>query len=110
MSGSVSEAFGQAGSTLKAGAEFGADEASRTMRAFSDRVRIASLPSASEQSDQLMQEAASGIQDASTQGSRDRVLLGIAGIAVVAALGLAYRNRFAEPGEFDEPLRVWRLD
>jgi hypothetical protein len=98
-SDSVSDASGQAGSTLRAGAEFVADEASRTMRAISDSARIASPSSTSGRSDQLVQEVASGIQDANTREPRDTLLLGIAGIAVVTALGLAYRNRVAERAE-----------
>jgi hypothetical protein len=98
-SDSVSDASGQAGSTLKAGAEFVADEASRTMRAISDSARIASPSSTSGRSDQLAQEVASGIQDANTREPLDTLLLGIAGIAVVTALGLAYRNRVAERAE-----------
>jgi outer membrane autotransporter protein len=96
---SVSEASGQAGSSLKAALV--GDEAGRTMRAFSDHARIASSSSASGQSDQLIQEVALGIQDASAQESRDKLLLGLAGVAVAAALGMAYRNRVAERGEFN---------
>ena len=98
---SVSEASGQAGSTLKSAAALVGDEAGRTMRAFSDRAGIANSSSASGRSEQLIQEVASGIQDASTQESRDKLLLGLAGVAVAAALGMAYRNRFAERGEFN---------
>jgi hypothetical protein len=94
---SVSEASGQAGSSLKAALV--GDEVGRTMRAFSDHARMASS-SASGQSDQLIQEAmALGVQDASAQESRDKLLLGLAGVAVAAALGMAYRNRVAERGE-----------
>jgi hypothetical protein len=97
----VSEASGQAGSTLTSGAEFIVDEATRTVRAFSERPRIAHSSSAAAKSDQQIQEMASGIHDPSNQQSRDKLLLGFAGIAVVSALGMAYRNRFAERAEFD---------
>jgi hypothetical protein len=86
---SVSEASEEAGSTLKSGAEFVADETSRTMRASS----------ASAQS--YRQEVGSGIQDASNKQSRDRLLLGIAGVAVMAALGMGCQNRSARRVEFD---------
>jgi hypothetical protein len=98
-SDSVSEASGQAGSTLKSGAEFVADGPNRTMRVISDSARIATPSSTSGPSDQLIQEVSSGIHDLDTQEPRDTLLLGIAGIAVVTALGLAYRNRAAERAE-----------
>jgi hypothetical protein len=90
---SVSEASGR--SQFKPAAEHPGDEVSRTRHNFSDYARTATPSSAPVKSDELIRQTVLA-EDASNQQLRDRLLLGIAGVAVATALGMAYRNRAAE--------------
>jgi hypothetical protein len=95
----VSGAAAAVGSALKAEAQSLNARASDAVQSTSDRVRAATTD-ASTGTAKFVREAMHETRDALTEvESRDKLLLGVAGIAVAAALGIACQKRIAEEVE-----------
>ena len=101
-SAGAGEAIESAGSSLRSEFQSVAEEARRKARDLTDHVRQATASASTqagrvaESSDRMVRDAMSaGEQMLAAPGSGDKVLLGVAGIAVAAALGMAYQKRMA---------------
>jgi hypothetical protein len=84
----------------EAGAEYIAAEANRATRTISGHARTATAGTFANSGKPIHGMSLDG-GTVGDQQSRDSVLLGVAGAAVLAALGMAYKNRFADDGEID---------
>jgi ElaB/YqjD/DUF883 family membrane-anchored ribosome-binding protein len=85
-----------AGSAIKAQAESIASTARRAVHDVRDQAGNATMR-ATAATNQLVHDTLSSGQDMMAKvGTRDNVLLGVAGLAVAAALGMAYQKRIAE--------------
>jgi hypothetical protein len=87
------------GSALKAETESLNARAQGAVRSVSDRTRSATMD-ASSRTSQFMRETIHDARDTLADNeSRDKLLLGVAGVAVAAALGIACQKRIAEEVE-----------
>jgi hypothetical protein len=85
-----------AGSAMKAQAESVAATAQRAVRDMSEQAGSATKRATAATNEIVHDTLSSGEDLMAKVGTRDNVLLGVAGLAVAAALGMAYQKRIAE--------------
>jgi ElaB/YqjD/DUF883 family membrane-anchored ribosome-binding protein len=85
-----------AGTAAKAQAESAAATARRRVQDLADQAGQAGRRATAVTSDMVRDTLSSGEDMAARLGTRDNVMLGVAGLAVAAALGMAYQKRIAE--------------
>jgi hypothetical protein len=85
-----------AGSAIKAQAESVASTARRAIQDVSDQAGNVTTRATAATNEMVHDTLTSGEELIAKVGTRDNVLLGVAGLAVAAALGMAYQKRIAE--------------
>ena len=92
----TAESAAAAGSAIKAQAESVASTAMHAVHDMRNQAGIATRRATAATNELVHDTLSSGQDMVAKVGTRDNVLLGVAGLAVAAALGMAYQKRIAE--------------